>query len=322
MYLLAIETSCDDTAAAVLTIRDGQPVACSNIVSTQNVHAAYGGVVPELASRAHAQNIIPTVSQALKTAGITQGELTHIAYTNTPGLPGSLIVGQQFAKGLSTALRLPLLPVNHLIGHVMAVTLTEQMTYPFLCLLVSGGNSQIIRVDAPNQIEILGNTIDDAAGEAFDKCAKMLQLPYPGGVQIDRLAEQGNPLAYSFARPRIKGYDYSFSGVKTSVLYFLRDRLQEDPDFIENNKADLCASIRHTIVDILMDKFLRAATDTGITTIALAGGVSANSLLRRRTQEEAEQRGYTAIIPPLNLTTDNAAMIGASAVYQVLQSEQ
>ena len=280
--ILGIESSCDDTSAAV--IRDG--VMLSNVIASQAVHEAFGGVVPELASRAHQQNIIPVVSEALKRAGIDKSELSALAFTRGPGLMGSLLVGTSFAKGFVTALDIPLIDVNHLQAHVMAHFIKEseddhnQPSFPFICLLVSGGNSQIIRVNSYKDMEVIGQTIDDAAGEAFDKCAKVMDLGYPGGPVVDRLAKEGNPKAFTLNKPHIPGYNYSFSGLKTSFLYLLRDRIKEDPDFIEKNKQDLCASLQFTIVDILMDKLRKAVKDTGITEVAVAGGGSANSGVR------------------------------------------
>lgn len=282
--ILGIESSCDDTSAAV--IRDG--VMLSNVIASQAVHEAFGGVVPELASRAHQQNIIPVVSEALKRAGIDKSELSALAFTRGPGLMGSLLVGTSFAKGFVTALDIPLIDVNHLQAHVMAHFIKEseddhnQPSFPFICLLVSGGNSQIIRVNSYKDMEVIGQTIDDAAGEAFDKCAKVMDLGYPGGPVVDRLAKEGNPKAFTLNKPHIPGYNYSFSGLKTSFLYLLRDRIKEDPDFIEKNKQDLCASLQFTIVDILMDKLRKAVKDTGITEVAVAGGVSANSGVQKR----------------------------------------
>ena len=290
IIILGIESSCDDTSAAV--IRNG--VLLSNVTASQAVHEAYGGVVPELASRAHQQNVVPVVDQALKRAGVTKEELSAVAFTRGPGLMGSLLVGVSFAKGFARALGIPMIEVNHLQGHVLAHFIKEddgdhgQPEFPFLCLLVSGGNSQIILVKAYNDMEVLGQTIDDAAGEAIDKCSKVMGLGYPGGPIIDRLARQGNPQAYSFAKPHIGGYDYSFSGLKTSFLYSLRDWMKEDPDFIEHHKEDLAASLEHTIVDILMKKLRQAAKDTGIRQVAVAGGVSANNGLRNAFREHAD----------------------------------
>ncbi len=321
--ILAIESSCDDTSAAV--VRDG--VLLSNVTASQAVHEAYGGVVPELASRAHQQNIVPVVDQALKQAGVTKEELSAIAVTLGPGLMGSLLVGVSFAKGLATSLGIPLIEANHLQGHILAhfiQTPGEQQDtppYPFLCLLVSGGNSQIVRVDAYNKLEILGQTIDDAAGEAMDKCSKVMGFGYPGGPVIDRLARQGNPNAYSFSKPHIPNLDYSFSGLKTSFLYFLRDRVKEDPHFIENHKEDLAASLERTIVDILMKKLDMAQRKTGIRHVALSGGVSANTALRQAFQERAAKHGWHIYIPRFAYTTDNAAMIAITGYFKFLDGD-
>lgn len=323
IYILGIESSCDDTSAAV--IRDG--VLLSNVTANQAVHEAYGGVVPELASRAHQQNIVPVVDLALKKAGITKEHLSAIAFTRGPGLMGSLLVGVSFAKGMARALGIPMIDVNHLQGHVLAHFIKEhdednnQPEYPFLCLLVSGGNSQIIKVKAYNDMEVLGQTIDDAAGEAIDKCSKVMGLGYPGGPIIDRLARQGNPKAYAFAKPHIEGYDYSFSGLKTSFLYSLRDWLKDDPDFIEHHKEDLAASLEATIVDILMKKLRMAAKDTGIRQVAVAGGVSANNGLRQAFQEYAQKYGWKIFIPPFGYTTDNAAMIAITGYFKYLDQD-
>ena len=303
--ILGIESSCDDTSAAV--IRDG--VMLSNVIASQAVHEAFGGVVPELASRAHQQNIIPVVSEALKRAGIDKSELSALAFTRGPGLMGSLLVGTSFAKGFVTALDIPLIDVNHLQAHVMAHFIKEseddhnQPSFPFICLLVSGGNSQIIRVNSYKDMEVIGQTIDDAAGEAFDKCAKVMDLGYPGGPVVDRLAKEGNPKAFTLNKPHIPGYNYSFSGLKTSFLYLLRDRIKEDPDFIEKNKQDLCASLQFTIVDILMDKLRKAVKDTGITEVAVAGGVSANSGVRNAFEDHARRYGWTVSYTHLTLPT-------------------
>ena len=297
--ILGIESSCDDTSAAV--IRDG--VMLSNVIASQAVHEAFGGVVPELASRAHQQNIIPVVSEALKRAGIDKSELSALAFTRGPGLMGSLLVGTSFAKGFVTALDIPLIDVNHLQAHVMAHFIKEnendhnQPSFPFICLLVSGGNSQIIRVNSYKDMEVIGQTIDDAAGEAFDKCAKVMDLGYPGGPVVDRLAKEGNPKAFILNKPHIPEYNYSFSGLKTSFLYLLRDRIKEDPDFIEKNKQDLCASLQFTIVDILMDKLRKAVKDTGITEVAVAGGVSANSGVRSAFEDHARRYGWKIHLP-------------------------
>ena len=320
--ILGIESSCDDTSAAI--VRD--TLLLSNVIASQKVHQEYGGVGPELASRAHLQNIVPVVDQAIKQAGIGKSDINAIAFTRGPGLPGSLHVGTSFAKGLALALNVPLIDVNHLHGHVLAhfIQQTPDQTvpeFPFLCLLISGGNSQIIQVDAPDKMTILGQTIDDAAGEAFDKCAKQMGLPYPGGPVIDRLAAEGDPKKFRFAKPHIPGYDYSFSGLKTSFLYTLRDNLALDRDFIENNRAHLAASLQATIIDILMDKFTRAIKDTGIRTIAIAGGVSANSGVRQAVADYARRHHLTAFIPQRTFTTDNAAMIAVAGYFKFINRE-
>ena len=318
VIILAIESSCDDTSAAVL--RDG--VLLSNVTASQAVHEEYGGVVPELASRAHQQNVVPVVDAALKRAVINRDELSAIAFTRGPGLMGSLLVGVNFAKGMARALGIPLIDVNHLQGHVMAHFIKEseddnqQPPYPFLCLLVSGGNSQIIKVNAYNDMEILGQTIDDAAGEAIDKCSKVMGLGYPGGPIIDRLARQGNPKAYQFAEPHIPELNYSFSGLKTSFLYNMRKWVAEDPDFIEHHKEDIAASLEWTIVDILMKKLRQAVKQTGIKHVAVAGGVSANNGLRNAFHDHAKRYGWTIYIPKFSYTTDNAAMIGIVGTYK------
>ena len=321
--ILGIESSCDDTSAAV--IRDG--VMLSNVIASQAVHEAFGGVVPELASRAHQQNIIPVVSEALKRAGIDKSELSALAFTRGPGLMGSLLVGTSFAKGFVTALDIPLIDVNHLQAHVMAHFIKEseddhnQPSFPFICLLVSGGNSQIIRVNSYKDMEVIGQTIDDAAGEAFDKCAKVMDLGYPGGPVVDRLAKEGNPKAFTLNKPHIPGYNYSFSGLKTSFLYLLRDRIKEDPDFIEKNKQDLCASLQFTIVDILMDKLRKAVKDTGITEVAVAGGVSANSGVRNAFEDHARRYGWEIHLPKFSFSTDNAAMVAITGYYKYLDKD-
>ncbi len=320
IYILGIESSCDDTSAAVLR----NDVLLSNVTSSQAVHQSYGGVVPELASRAHQQNIVPVVDQALKKAGIEKEQLSAVAFTRGPGLMGSLLVGVSFAKGFARALGIPLVDVNHLQGHVLAHFIQEPdmqnaiPPFPFLCLLVSGGNSQIVKVNAYNDIEVLGQTIDDAAGEAIDKCSKVMGLGYPGGPIIDKLARQGNPAAFKFAEPRIPGLDYSFSGLKTSFLYSLQKWVKDDPNFIENHKEDLAASLELTIVDILMKKLRLAVKQTGITHVAVAGGVSANSGLRNAFHEAAEKEGWTIYIPKFSYTTDNAAMIGITGYFKYL----
>lgn len=320
--VLGIESSCDDTSAAV--IRDG--ILLSNVIASQDVHAEYGGVVPELASRAHQQNIVPVVDTALKRAGVDKHELSAIAFTRGPGLLGSLHVGTSFAKGLSLGLRVPIVDVNHLHGHVLSHFIRREENdpvpeYPFLCLLVSGGNSQIILVRNYNDMEILGRTIDDAAGEAFDKCAKVMGLPYPGGPHIDRLAAEGNPDAFRFARPRIQGLDYSFSGLKTSFLYTLRDNLRTDPDFIEHHRADLAASLQSAIVGILMNKLEKAVDATGVTTVAIGGGVSANNGVRQAVADMCARRGIKAFIPERRFTTDNAAMVAIAGYFKYRDSD-
>ena len=323
IYILGIESSCDDTSAAV--IRDG--VLLSNVTASQDVHKAYGGVVPELASRAHQQNVVPVVDQAIKRAGITKEMLSAVAFTRGPGLMGSLLVGVSFAKGFARSLGIPMIDVNHLQGHVMAHFIKEsdddhkQPPMPFLCLLVSGGNSQIVKVNAYNDMEVLGQTIDDAAGEAIDKCSKVMGLGYPGGPIIDRLARQGNPLAYKFAQPNIEGLNYSFSGLKTSFLYNLRDWVAEDADFIEKHKEDIAASLEHTIVEILMKKLKKAVKQTGIKHVAVAGGVSANNGLRNAFYDHAKRYGWTVYIPKFSYTTDNAAMIGIVGYYKYLDKQ-
>ena len=320
IYILGIESSCDDTSAAVLR----NDVLLSNVTSSQAVHQSYGGVVPELASRAHQQNIVPVVDQALKKAGIEKEQLSAVAFTRGPGLMGSLLVGVSFAKGFARALGIPLVDVNHLQGHVLAHFIQEPdmqnaiPPFPFLCLLVSGGNSQIVKVNAYNDIEVLGQTIDDAAGEAIDKCSKVMGLGYPGGPIIDKLARLGNPAAFKFAEPHIPGLDYSFSGLKTSFLYSLQKWVKDDPNFIENHKEDLAASLEFTIVDILMKKLRLAVKQTGITHVAVAGGVSANSGLRNAFHEAAEKEGWTIYIPKFSYTTDNAAMIGITGYFKYL----
>lgn len=323
IIILAIESSCDDTSAAVL--RNG--VLLSNVTASQKVHEEYGGVVPELASRAHQQNVVPVVDAALKRAGIGREQLSAIAFTRGPGLMGSLLVGVNFAKGMARSLGIPLIDVNHLQGHVMAHFIKEsdddnsQPPFPFLCLLVSGGNSQIVKVNAYNDMEVLGQTIDDAAGEAIDKCSKVMGLGYPGGPIIDRLARQGNPKAYQFSEPHIPGLDYSFSGLKTSFLYNLRKWIADDPDFIEHHKEDIAASLEWTIVDILMKKLKLAVKQTGIKHVAVAGGVSANNGLRNAFHDHARRFGWTIYIPKFSYTTDNAAMIGIVGTYKYKDKE-
>jgi N6-L-threonylcarbamoyladenine synthase len=309
--ILGIESSCDDTSASV--VRDG--VMLSNVIANQAIHTSFGGVVPELASRAHQQNIIPVVHEALKRAGVDKKELSAIAFTRGPGLLGSLLVGTSFAKGFAQALNIPLIDVNHLQAHVLAHFISEgkpderKPQFPFLCLLVSGGNSQIVLVRGYNDMEVIGQTIDDAAGEAFDKCAKVMDLPYPGGPHIDRLAKDGNPKEFVFNKPQIPGYNYSFSGLKTSFLYLLRDKIKENPHFVTENINDICASLQATVVDILMNKLRKAATDLKIRQIAVAGGVSANSALRQAFHDYGKKYNWEVYIPPFSFTTDNAAMI-------------
>ena len=315
---MGIESSCDDTSAAVL--RD--EYLLSNVMASQEVHRQYGGVIPELASRAHQLNIVPCVDQALKRAGVTMDEIDAIAYTRGPGLLGSLLVGTSFAKGLSLASGKPLVEVNHLQGHILSHFIKQPQgenrspQFPFLALLTSGGHTQIVKATDYLSFEILGHTIDDAVGEAFDKCSKMMELGYPGGPIIDRLAKEGNPERFKFAKPHIAGLDFSFSGIKTSLLYFLRDSLTENPNFIEENKADICASFQKHLIDILMDKLIKAVKQTGITQIAMGGGVSANSGLRERVRREGEKRGWTTFIPELKFTTDNAAMIAVTGLFK------
>lgn len=318
--ILAIESSCDDTSAAVL--RDDRLL--SNVIASQKVHEQYGGVVPELASRAHEQNIIPVVDGAIREAGIGKADIDAVAFTRGPGLMGSLMVGVSFAKSFGQALGKPLIEVNHLQAHVLShfINRGEPIPqFPFICLLVSGGHTQILLLKSHFEMEVLGQTIDDAAGEAIDKAAKIMDLGYPGGPIIDRLAKEGNPEAYKFATPQIPGYDYSFSGIKTSFLYFLRDRLKEDPDFIEKHKADLCASIQKTIVGFLLKKAERAALDHKVRQVAIAGGVSANSLLRSELQRICDKHRWQAFIPPFKFCTDNAAMVGIAGYFKYLKGE-
>jgi N6-L-threonylcarbamoyladenine synthase len=323
IIILGIESSCDDTSAAV--IRNG--FVCSNKIANQEVHKEYGGVVPELASRAHQQNIIPVVDSAMRKAGVDKIDLSAVAFTRGPGLMGALLVGTSFAKGLALAGKIPLIDVNHLHAHILSVFLQEEgenkpcPVFPFLCLLVSGGHTQIMIIHDHLNSEIIGQTIDDAAGEAFDKCAKVMGLPYPGGPLIDTLAAQGNPGAIQFNKPQIPGLNYSFSGLKTSFLYFLRDALKNQPEFIEQNKTDISASIQSTIIDILMDKLIRAVEQTGIKEVAIAGGVSANSGLRNRLLKEGIERNWNVYIPGLRYSTDNAAMIALTGYYKYLEKK-
>ncbi len=322
--ILGIESSCDDTSAAV--IRDGWLL--SNVIASQQVHKDFGGVVPELASRAHELNIVPVVSQALEKAGVRADELEAIAFTRGPGLLGSLLVGTSFAKALGLSLGKPIVMVNHLQGHILANFIRQEgvpvrePSFPYLCLLVSGGNSQIVKVNSPLEYEILGQTIDDAVGEAFDKCSKMMGLGYPGGPVIDRLAKLGNPDRFHFAKPHIPGLNYSFSGVKTSLLYFVRDEMAQNPDFLEQNKEDICASFQKTLIDILLDKLIKAARQTGIREITIGGGVSANSGLRNRIEEEGRKRHWNTYLPEFKFTTDNAAMIAIAGYFHYQAGER
>jgi N6-L-threonylcarbamoyladenine synthase len=321
--ILAIESSCDDTSAAV--IRDGYIL--SNLIAGQDVHILYGGVVPELASRAHQANIVPVTQLALKKAGVKINEIDAVAFTRGPGLMGSLLVGTSFAKGFALALNIPLIEVNHLEAHVLAHFILEKdkenrvPSFPFLCLLVSGGHTRIVAMKNHLEMEILGNTIDDAAGEAFDKCGKLMDFPYPAGPMIDKLAAEGDKNAFSFAKPLVKGLDFSFSGLKTSFLYFLKDKLKEDPEFINKNRADLCASLQDTIISILIGKLVKASQQTGIKEVGIAGGVSANIGLRNAFIREGEKRGWNLFIPPFSYTTDNGAMIGIAGYYKYLRGE-
>jgi N6-L-threonylcarbamoyladenine synthase len=318
--ILAIESSCDDTSAAVLK----DELLLSNIMAGQEVHRQYGGVIPELASRAHQQNILPVVDLAVKNAGIQLEDIDAIAYTRGPGLLGSLLVGTSFAKGLSISLGKPLVDVNHLHGHILSHFIRQKdreydpPKFPFLTLLVSGGHTQIVKVTDYLKFEIIGHTIDDAVGEAFDKCAKVLDLGYPGGPVVDKLAKIGDAERFKFSKPRIEGYNYSFSGVKTSLLYFLRDSVKENPDFIPTYLNDICASFQKTLITILLEKLIKAAKDTGIKEIALAGGVSANSGLRDAMVIESKKRGWKIFLPELKFTTDNAAMIGITGYYRFI----
>lgn len=321
--ILAIESSCDDTSAAV--IKDGYIL--SNLIATQDIHRLYGGVVPELASRAHQVNIVPVIDQALKRAGVAAEDISAVAFTRGPGLMGSLLVGTSFAKGFALAKDIPLIEVNHLQAHVLAHFILEKdcegrvPSFPFLCLLVSGGHTQLIVARNHYDMKVIGNTIDDAAGEAFDKCGKVMGFPYPAGQLIDDLAKEGNNNAFRFSKPVVGGLDFSFSGLKTNFLYFLRDRVWENPEFIEENRADLCASLQHTIIGILVSKLVKAAIQTKITEIGIAGGVSANSGLRDAIKSEAAKREWNLFIPPFSYTTDNAAMIGIAAYYKYLRGD-
>jgi len=318
LNILAIESSCDETSVAISS--DGKII--SNVIASQKVHEQYGGVVPELASRAHMQNIVPVVDQALSDSGISISNLSAIAFTQSPGLIGALLVGAGFAKSMALSLNLPLIAVHHMHAHVLANCIGDRIpSFPFLCLTVSGGHTQIVRCNSPLSLTVLGETRDDAAGEAYDKSAKLLGLPYPGGPLIDRYASTGNPLKFSFPEPQIDGYDFSFSGVKTAILYFLQENLLKDPDFVENNIDDICASIQHRINSILINKFQKAAKSTGIRELALAGGVSANSGLRRSFAEMGEKLKAKTYIPAFEYCTDNAAMIAITAHYKFLAGE-
>lgn len=321
--ILGIESSCDDTSAAIIR---GQKLL-SNVIASQAIHTQYGGVIPELASRAHGQNIVPVIDSAIKQAGIEPEEIDAIAFTRGPGLMGSLLVGISFAKGFSVATNTPLIEVNHLQGHILShfVQLPDienrQPEFPFLCLLVSGGHTQIVLMKDYFDMEIVGTTIDDAAGEAFDKCAKVMGLGYPGGPIVDKLAQEGDEKAFKFAKPQVDGLNFSFSGLKTSFLYFLKDKMEENPNFIDQNRADLCASLQGTIIDILLAKLIKATKKYDITKIAIAGGVSANSGLRAAIVEQGIKRGWTTYVPPIKLTTDNAAMIAIVGYFKYINED-
>jgi N6-L-threonylcarbamoyladenine synthase len=321
VYILAIESSCDDTAAAVL---NGSQVL-SNVVARQSVHEQYGGVVPELASRAHQQNIVPVVDVALQKAGVEKQQLSAVAFTQGPGLMGSLLVGSSFAKSAAMALGVPLIAVNHMQAHILAHFIDEEgfdkPTFPFLAMTISGGHTQIVRVDSYFSMEVIGETTDDAVGEAFDKSAKILGLPYPGGPLVDKYAQLGNPKAYPFTKPQVPGLNFSFSGLKTQILYFVQKQLAVDPDFIQNNMNDICASIQHTIINILMDKLKMAVKETGITQVAIGGGVSANSGIRNTLKEAEKKYGWKTYIPKFEYTTDNAAMIGIVGYHKFLEGQ-
>lgn len=320
IYTLAIESSCDDTSAAVLL----NDKVLSNVVAGQPIHEQYGGVVPELASRAHQQNIVPVVDVAIKKAGITKDQLSCIAFTQGPGLMGSLLVGGSFAKSMSMALDIPLIAVNHMKAHILAHFIAEEgypkPEFPFLALTISGGHTQIVQVNSFFDMKIIGETTDDAVGEAFDKSAKILGLPYPGGPLVDKYAQEGNPKAFPFTKPRVPGLNFSFSGLKTQILYFVQKSVIENPNFIEENKADVCASIQHTIINILMDKLKLAVAETGINRIAIGGGVSANSGIRKTLKETESKLGWTTYIPKFEYTTDNAAMIGIVGYYNYIEN--
>jgi len=320
IYILAIESSCDDTSAAVIC----NDKILSNSVANQEIHAEYGGVVPELASREHQKNIVPVVKQAIQKANIDKKDLSAIAFTRGPGLMGSLLVGTSFAKSLALSLHIPLIDVNHMQGHILAHFIdekdTEKPRFPFLCLTVSGGHTQIVKISNYFDMTVLGETIDDAAGEAFDKSAKILDLPYPGGPLIDKYAQLGNPKAYTFTKPKVNGLDFSFSGLKTAVLYFIQKKEKEDPTFVKENLYDICASIQHTIVSILMDKLTKAVNQTNIKQVAIAGGVSANSEIRKRLKEAEQEQGWTTYIPKFEYTTDNAAMIAITGYLKYINN--
>lgn len=321
IYILAIESSCDDTSAAVLL----NDKVLSNIVAGQKIHEQYGGVVPELASRAHQQNIVPVIDIALKKAGITQNQLTAIAFTQGPGLMGSLLVGSSFAKSLALALSIPLVAVNHMHAHILAHFIDEEgfdkPNFPFLALTISGGHTQIVKVSSYFDMEIIGETTDDAVGEAFDKSAKIMGLPYPGGPLIDKYAQEGNPKKFTFTKPKVPGLSFSFSGLKTQILYFIQKNVAENPNFISENKNDICASIQHTIVEILMDKLKLAVEQTGIKNIAIGGGVSANSGIRTTLKNAETKYGWKTYIPKFEYTTDNAAMIGIVGYQKYLHNK-
>jgi N6-L-threonylcarbamoyladenine synthase len=316
--ILAIESSCDETSASL--IQDGKLL--NNIIATQSVHHSYGGVVPELASRAHQQNIVPVVSQSLQQAGISPKELSAIAFTQGPGLLGSLLVGASFAKGMAIALKIPLIGVHHMKAHILAHFIDDpKPNFPFLCLTVSGGHTQLVKVHSPSDMEIIGQTRDDAVGEAFDKAAKLLGLPYPGGPLLDKFAQQGDPNRFTFSQTQMKDLDFSFSGIKTSILYFLKAEMAKDDQFIAKNTNDLCAGIQKTLIEMLMKKLIKAANETGIEQIAIAGGVAANSELRRRIEEEALKRKWQVFIPKFEYCTDNAGMIAMAAHFQFLEKD-
>lgn len=323
IYILGIESSCDDTSAAILY--NGKKL--SNVAARQEVHEAYGGVVPELASRAHQQHIIPVVDQAIKVAGIRKDQISAVAFTRGPGLLGSLLVGTSFAKSFSMGMNIPMIEVNHMQAHILAHFIQEPDAtkdvpeFPFLCLTVSGGHTQVVRIYSPMDMEVIGTTIDDAAGEAFDKVAKIMGLPYPGGPLVDKYAKAGDPNAFTFGKPKVDGYDFSFSGLKTSFLYFIRKEVKENPNFIEERRDDICASIQKTIVDLLMHKIKLAAKDTNIRHIAIAGGVSANSELRSVINATGQQLGWKVFIPKFEYCTDNAAMIAMTGHYKFLAGD-